>query len=145
MEKQIGWGVIVSVLGINVLLSFSYINKWGNNPVSYTGLLIISLVFATSLLLFFQMKTLVDGKKIQVTFGIGLIKKIIRISDIDHIDIVRNKWYHGIGIRMLKNGWLYNIQGLNAIELKMKNSQSIIRIGTADSKKLKKEIWLLNR
>lgn len=86
------------------------------------------------------MKTSVNSQKIQISYGIGLIKKTIRINEIENIIIVRNKWYYGIGIRMLKNGWLYNIQGLNAIELKMKNSKSIIRIGTADGKKLKKEI-----
>ena len=139
-EKQIGWIVIVPILGILVLLFMSYINQWGNNPISYSGLLIISLIFIISLLLFFQMKTSVNSQKIQISYGIGLIKKTIRINEIENIIIVRNKWYYGIGIRMLKNGWLYNIQGLNAIELKMKNSKSIIRIGTADGKKLKKEI-----
>ena len=65
-----------------------------------------------------------------------MIKKVIPIHNIERIGIVINKWYYGFGIRKIKNGWLYNIQGLDAIELKMKNSKSIIRIGTADSKKL---------
>lgn len=43
---------------------------------------------------------------------------------------------------MIKNGCLYNIKGLDAVELKMRNSSLVIRIGTADSKKLKKEIEL---
>ena len=138
-ERQIGWIVIVPALGILVLLLIFYINQWGNNPISYSGLLIMSTIFIISLLLFFQMRTSVDNKKIRISYGIGLIK-IIDIHNIERIEIVRNKWYYGLGIRIIKNGWLYNIQGLNAIELKMKNSKSIIRIGTVDNKKLKKEI-----
>ena len=139
-ERQIGWIVIVPVPGILVLLLIFYINQWGNNPISYPGLLIISLLFIICLLLFFQMRTSVDNEKIRISYGIGLIKKIIDIHNIERIEIVRNKWYYGLGIRIIKNGWLYNIQGLNAIELKLKNSKSIIRIGTADNEKLKKEI-----
>ena len=139
-ERQIGWTVIVPVLGILVLLLIFYINQWGNNPISYSGLLIMSTIFIISLLLFFQMRTSVDNEKIRISYGIGLIKKTIDIHNIERIEIVRNKWYYGLGIRIIKNGWLYNIQGLNAIELKLKNSKSIIRIGTVDNKKLKKEI-----
>ena len=139
-ERQIGWIVIVPALGILVLLLIFYINQWGNNPISYTGLLIMSSIFIISLLLFFQMRISVDNEKIRISYGIGLIKKIIDIHNIERIEIVRNKWYYGLGIRILKNGWLYNIQGLNVIELKLKNSKSTIRIGTADNKKLKKEI-----
>ena len=139
-EKQIGWIVIVLILGVLALSLISYIYQWGNNPISSSGLLIASLIFIIVLVFFFQMKTSVDSNTIQISYGIGLIKKTIRINEIESVIIVRNKWYYGIGIRMLKNGWLYNIQGLNAIELKMKNSKSIIRIGTADSKRLKRII-----
>ena len=139
-EKQIGWIVITLILGMLALSLISYIYHWGNNPISSSGLLIISIIFIIVLLLFFQMKTSVDSNTIQISYGIGLIKKTIRINEIESVIIVRNKWYYGIGIRMLKNGWLYNIQGLNAIELKMKNSKSIVRIGTANSKILKKKL-----
>ncbi len=142
IERQIGWMIIVPGIGILVLLLITYINQWGNNPMSFSGLIIISLIFVVSLLLFFQMKTSVDNEQIRISYGIGLIKKAIAIKNIERIEIVRNKWYYGLGIRMIKNGWLYNIQGLDAIELKLKNSKSIIRIGTADSKKLKKEVEL---
>lgn len=139
-ERQIGWIVIVPFLGILIMLYISYINRWGDNPISYSGLLIIASILIISQLLFFQMSTSVGNEKIKISYGIGLIKKSINLDTIEQIDIVRNKWYYGIGIRILTNGWLYNIQGLDAIELKLKKSNSIIRIGTADSNKLKREI-----
>ena len=38
--------------------------------------------------------------------------------------------FNGVGIRMLSNGWLYNVSGLKAVELQFNNRKSIIRIGT---------------
>ena len=139
-ERQISSVIIAILFGV-ILLSFvSYFNNWGDNPIDLSGLLILSLILVASLLLFFQMKTSIDNEQIRISFGIGVIKKRIAIKNIEKVTIVRNKWYSGFGIRMIKNGWLYNIKGLDAVELKMKSSKSIIRIGTADSQNLKREI-----
>ena len=140
IERQISSVIIVIFIGFLVLLLVSYIYQWGDNLVNLSGLLAASFLFMVSLLLFFQMITSIDNEQIRISFGIGLIKKRIAIKNIESVTIVRNKWYYGVGIRILKNGWLYNIKGLDAVELKMKNSKSIIRIGTADSQNLKREI-----
>ena len=140
IERQISSVIIVIFIGFLVLLLVSYIYQWGDNLVNLSGLLAASFLFMVSLLLFFQMITSIDNEQIRISFGIGLIKKRIAIKNIESVTIVRNKWNYGVGIRILKNGWLYNIKGLDAVELKMKNSKSIMRIGTADSQNLKREI-----
>ena len=56
--------------------------------------------------------------------------KSYKISDIKYCRTVSNSVINGIGIRMLPNGWLYNVSGLKAIELQFKNRKSVIRIGT---------------
>ncbi len=139
-ERQISSVIIATLFGVIVLSFVSYIDNWGDNPIDLPGLLILSFVLVVSLLLFFQMNTSIDNEQIRISFGIGLIRKRIAIRNIEKVTTVRNKWYCGFGIRMLKNGWLYNIKGLDAVELKMRNSNSIIRIGTADSQNLKREI-----
>ena len=53
---------------------------------------------------------------------------------------VRNKWYYGWGIRFMGNVTLYNIHGLDAVELTFKNKESIVRIGTKPNSKLDSEI-----
>ena len=62
--------------------------------------------------------------------GIGLISKSYNISNLKSCKPVTNSPLNGIGIRMLPNGWLYNVTGLKAIELQFKNKKSIVRIGT---------------
>ncbi|MFH1253014.1 MAG: hypothetical protein V1664_01635 [Candidatus Uhrbacteria bacterium] len=48
---------------------------------------------------------------------------------------VRNSWYCGWGIRLTSHGWLFNVSGLSAVEITMKNGRSY-RIGTDEPEKL---------
>ena len=57
------------------------------------------------------------------------------VCAIENVRIVRNNWLNGFGIRM-RPGWrLYNVSGLDAVELHLKNDD-IRRIGTGDPKGL---------
>ena len=109
------------------------------------ALIILDLLFATGLiliiigtllyLLFNGLTVSVSQKDIIIKFGYGLIKKRIKREDINHAKIVRNKVIYGWGIRLTPHGWLWNIQGLDAIELSLKNGKCF-RIGTNQPKLL---------
>ena len=61
------------------------------------------------------------------TFGpIGL-----PLDEIETVAVVRNHWWNGFGIRMRPGFRLYNVSGLDAVELRLKSSD-IRRIGTDD-------------
>jgi len=99
-----------------------------------TGLILI--IIGTLLYLLFNGLTVsVSQKDIIIKFGYGLIKKRIKKEDINHAKIVRNKVIYGWGIRLTPHGWLWNIQGLDAIELSLKNGKCF-RIGTNQPKLL---------
>ena len=83
------------------------------------------------LALFSTLTVRVGGGVITVQFGVGIIRKRFRLSDVESYAKVRNPWYYGLGIRYTPRGWLYNIYGLSAIELVMKNGKTC-RIGTGD-------------
>jgi len=55
--------------------------------------------------------------------------------EIERCSPVRNKWYYGWGIRRLERGWMYNVSGLDAVEICMKNGK-IYRIGTDEPETL---------
>jgi hypothetical protein len=42
---------------------------------------------------------------------------------------VRNKWWYGWGIRLTPHGWLFNVGGLDAVELELASGRKF-RIGT---------------
>lgn len=116
----IAWGAIILVLAcINIFIGFE----------PYT--LIFLILLAVLLALLSTLTVRVGGGAITVQFGVGIIRKRIQLSDVETYAKVRNPWYYGLGIRYTPRGWLYNIFGLSAIELLMKNGRTC-RIGTDD-------------
>jgi hypothetical protein len=103
-------------------------------------LTIIYTLFALIILIFYGLFIEISEKKITLKFGIGLIRRSIDIDSIESVECVRNKWWYGWGIRFTPHGWMWNVSGLDAVEIKYKNMDKKFRIGTDDSKKLKEEI-----
>ena len=68
-----------------------------------------------------------DGVK--AAFGFGWPRRVISYQDVVAARVVRNKWYYGWGIRKVPRGWMYNVWGLDAVELEMDNGK-VFRIGT---------------
>ena len=68
-------------------------------------------------------------------FGPGFWKKSIELSQIHSVQSVRNKWWYGWGIRKIPNGWLYNVSGLQAVEVLFGDGQ-LVRLGTDEPEKL---------
>jgi hypothetical protein len=81
--------------------------------------------------LFSSLTVEVSEGQVQWYFGPGIWKYRIALADVDSIDIVRNKWWNGFGIRMRPGFRLYNVSGLDAVELRLK-SGDVRRIGTND-------------
>lgn len=98
-------------------------------------------IVAFVLLLFFRLRITVDSQGIKWLLGIGLVKKQLCFDDIASISIVQSAWYHGWGVRLIKNGdgVLYSVAGSKAVELVLKSGQ-IIRLGTTQPEKLKAAI-----
>jgi hypothetical protein len=59
----------------------------------------------------------------------------LALDDIEKIAIVRNRWWNGFGIRSAASFRLYNVSGLDAVELRLKSNE-IRRIGTDDPRGL---------
>jgi hypothetical protein len=70
-----------------------------------------------------------------VVFGPGLWTYRLPIDEIEMVAIVRNQWWNGFGIRMRPGFRLYNVSGLDAVELRLK-SGDIRHIGTDDTQAL---------
>ena len=105
-------------------------------PVFVSAFLSIMLAaFVFLLLLFCSLRVEVSREHLKVRFGLGLIHRSFEIIEIVDAYPVRNKWYWGIGIRLTPHGWLYNIQGLDAVEIVMRSSEKY-RIGTPEPEEL---------
>ena len=72
-------------------------------------------------------------------FGLGLIRKKLKIAEIESCEIVRNPWYYGWGIHATRKGWVYNVSGFEAVEIFMSDGRRL-RIGTDEPELLRKAI-----
>jgi hypothetical protein len=88
------------------------------------------LAVAALLLLVFSALTVeVDAEAIRLRFGIGLVRKRVPLADVRAWRAVRNPWYVGWGIRLGPRGLLWNVSGLDAVELDLPGGRHF-RIGT---------------
>ncbi len=139
-EFQFGWWIFILMIPIQIYLAYTFFYNIGDKPLDKSSYLIANGTFVLIYLLFYGMTTTIEKGKIKITFGLGLIRKTIETNKIKNIYVVTNPWFYGWGIRLIPNGWLYNISGSNGIELKFNDRERVIRIGTKDPAQLKNEI-----
>ena len=125
-HTQIGY-FLVTVYSI-VVLFLGYLNIMTNfHPLTLIGLIIVLIVLG----IFARLTVAVDDQMIKIQFGLSIIRKSFLLQEIERYRVVRNPWYYGWGIRFTPRGWLFNVSGFSAIELRMKNGK-LYRIGTDD-------------
>jgi hypothetical protein len=139
-EFQFAGIIFIIMLPVQILLSIVFIMQAGTKPMTFIPFLISNVTFVLIYLLFYGMTTTVDDERIIITYGIGLIRKTITLSEVKSVRVATSPWYYGWGIRFIPNGMLYNINGLDGVELTLSNRAGIIRIGSSDSNALRNTI-----
>ena len=124
--KHVQFGTLtVSLLvaAIVLLALLGFIVEWHTVTI---GVLLTLLVCGA---LFYSLTVEISNNHLGIHFGVGIVKKRFEIKDIEKAYPVRNRWYYGWGIRLILHGWLYNVSGLDAIEIVMSSGKRY-RIGT---------------
>jgi len=75
-----------------------------------------------------------DGR-VLARFGPGWVRRQFKVGEIRGVRVVRNRWYYGWGIHRVPRGWLYNVSGLDAVELELGSGEAH-RIGTDEPERL---------
>ena len=89
--------------------------------------------------LFSTLTVRVTGEELCFYFGPGFWTRRFAIDDIEHVQVVRNSALYGWGIRYTHHGWLYNVSGLQAVEITIRGEEQL-RIGTDEPEQLKNAI-----
>jgi hypothetical protein len=89
------------------------------------------IVLVAAAIVFSSLTVEVNAKDLRWSFGPGLWTYRLPLDEIETVAIVRNHWWNGFGIRRGSGLRLYNVSGLDAVELHLK-SHDIRRIGTDD-------------
>jgi hypothetical protein len=125
-HTQIGY-LTICALGTACLL-VTYRIFWGGDGFAVQQVVALVILFAC-LVTFSSMTIEISDGFLSWWFGFGLIRKSVPLVNIMRGSLVRVKWYHGWGIHLTGNGWLYNVSGLRAVEFR-KGDGTSFQLGT---------------
>ncbi|MGI9606723.1 MAG: hypothetical protein ACR2P0_11355 [Acidimicrobiales bacterium] len=70
-----------------------------------------------------------ESETVEAAFGWGWPRKQIAIDEITSVDTVKNKWWYGYGVRKIPHGWMFNVWGQDAVEVRRASGRPF-RFGT---------------
>jgi hypothetical protein len=111
-----------------------------NHEAQFKYYALLSVLFFLCLLCFYKITITISATTLSFSMGIGLIKKSYRLNEIKSCKAHKNSFMNGWGIRIIQGGWLYNVSGFHAIELRFKNNPNVIRIGTDKPEEVIEEV-----
>jgi hypothetical protein len=123
-HTQIGW-VLLAALAAGAGVVLFATNKTGWSTAASVVLTLLTVVAV----LFCTLTVRINGGLIECRYGPGLICKYIPLATVRGVRTVRTEWYQGWGIRLTSDGWLFNVSGLDAVEVELADGKRI-RIGT---------------
>ncbi|MEZ8854833.1 hypothetical protein AB6E16_04935 [Vibrio atlanticus] len=123
-SKEYNKGVLLILVSISAFIVITSDNN--------SGTFIAHAINGLIALLFFSMTIEVKGNALSWYFGFGFWRKNVEVSDITETSFYQSKWYQGIGIRMLSDGWLYNVSIGSALKLSLSNGKHVY-IGCKDT------------
>jgi hypothetical protein len=123
-HTQVGWVILGSMA---VVIGVAWTTFPAAAPVAARAPLL--LIVTLALFVFSTLTVEIDEEAVRLRFGIGLVRKRIPLAQVRSCREMRNPWYVGFGIRLVRGGYLWNVSGLDAVELDLGDGKRF-RIGT---------------
>lgn len=89
------------------------------------------MILVVALVLFYKLRISIDGETLCASFGIGIIRKKVRLAKIVGGEPIRIRWWYGWGIHLTPYGWLYNVSGFDAVAITLRDGRKFA-LGTND-------------
>ena len=106
----------------------------GQWPAAFVAVVLVAIA-----VVFSSLTVEISETELRWYFGPGFWSYRLPLDDIEAVAAARNRWWNGFGIRMRPGFRLYNVSGLDAVELRLK-SHEVRRIGTDDPQGLMKAL-----
>lgn len=127
-HTQIGYWMGAALVGLAAVIAL--------RVQSLTVFGVMCLVATLASALFGTLTVIVDDESVQVRFGpASLLRERIALADVTHARAVRNSPLYGWGMRYIPHGRLWNVWGLDAVELQLAGGRRF-RIGTDEPQAL---------
>lgn len=138
-HTQRGWSILLIVAAIAALmLAIVFIPLAGANVRPDDTLTLTLILSGLGLLaLGFSSLTIeMDGAELRWFFGPGFWKKRLSLDTVNAVEVIKTPWYCGYGIRLMTDGWLYNVAGSAAVALRL-NNRTTVYLGSDQPELLK--------
>ncbi len=127
-HTQVGYWMAAAMVGLAAVIAL--------RVQSFTIFGLMCLVTTLAAALLGTLTVVVDDTAVLVRFGpVGLLRERIAVADVTHARAVRNSPLYGWGMRYIPHGRLWNVWGLDAVELQLRNGTRF-RIGTDEPQAL---------
>jgi hypothetical protein len=133
-HTQFGWVTIGSIAaGLVFVIPLVAV------PGAPGGVALLAAILVLAGLAFSTLTVEVDASEIRVRFTGGLLRKRVALDELRDRRVVRNPWFYGWGIHKIPGGWIWNVSGLDAVELLLADGR-VLRIGTDEPEALSRAI-----
>ena len=123
-HTQIGHVIIWSVLAIILIANGGLIGHHGPP-------LVVSIILLVCLVLFYKLRITIEDETLRASFGLGIIRKKVRLAEIVGCEPIRIRWWYGWGIHLTPYGCLYNVSGFDAVAIALRDGRKFA-LGTDD-------------
>ena len=93
--------------------------------------MVVSIILLVCLVLFYKLRITIEDETLCASFGTGIIRKRVRLAEIVGCEPIRIRWWYGWGIHLTPYGWLYNVSGLDAVAITLRDGRKFA-LGTDD-------------
>ncbi len=128
-HTQIGHVIIWSLLLVIALVVSS--SGLSGSLLHRGAPVVVSIILLVSLVLFYKLRITIQDETLCASFGLGIVRKRGPVTEIVACEPIRIKWWYGWGIHLTAYGWLYNVSGLNAVAITLRNGRKFA-LGTDD-------------
>jgi len=133
-HTQIGYLTICVVFGAAVFVALTS----SVSPPDHIGLLVsatIEVILLICAIAFSKLTIKIDGEFLKASFTMGFICRKVLLTEIAECEPIRIRWWYGWGIHLTPYGWLYNVSGLDAVVITLRNGRKFA-LGTDDAQGL---------
>ena len=130
-HTQIGHAIIWPLVAIILIASGAFVGSWSHRqPPAF-----VLMILVVALVLFYKLRISIDGETLCASFGIGIIRKKVRLAEVAGCEAIRIRWWYGWGIHFTPYGWLYNVSGFDAAAITLHDGGKFA-VGTDDPRGL---------
>ena len=119
-HTQFGGALVYPLLAVIVILiAIAFVS-----PITRIAV-VVALPLVLVLWIFSKMTITIDQSCVRASFGSGFVYKDVPIRDIESVQPIRLRWWYGWGIHLTPYGWLYNVSGWDAINIRLRNGKQL--------------------